>query len=135
MLFPHHFNSSLGRIKIKLVVLLPILSFTRVIFDTIRKLPSIRIIASPLLLGHNSSILAPIKAWKVESTLVVRRRSALRLRVLTTGPFSLLFTKVINIHNAVLHEYKMCVLIWSLLRLSLFYSFVQEINSFFILFF
>ena len=135
MLFPHHFNSSLGRIKIKLVILLPILSFTCVIFDSIRKLPSIRIIASPLLLRHNSSILAPIKTWKVESTLVVRRRSSLGLWILTTSSFGLLFVKVIDIHNAVLHKHKMSILIWSLLRLSFFNSFIQEINSFFILFF
>ena len=133
VLLSHHFNCSLSRIEVKFIVLLPILSFTRVVFNPIWKLSRVCIIASPLLLRRDRSILSAIKAWQVESTLIAWWGSSLWLGILATSSFGFLLVEIIDVHYAVLHEHKMSILIRSLLRLSLFNSFIQEINSLLIL--
>jgi hypothetical protein len=41
---------------------------------------------------------------------------------------------IVDVSNIVLHQNKMCILVWTLLRLSLFNSVVQELHSLFIFF-
>ena len=139
MLFTHHFDSSLGWIKVEFVVLLSSLTcfvgiflivefaICLVIFGTsIKCVPSILSLRN--IWSHRTFL---IELWQRE-IILWRLIISLRLRSKFTPGHTL---NTIYISDIILHQYQMRILIRSLLCLSLFDSIIQKLNSFFVFFF
>ena len=137
VLLSHHFDSFLSAVEVEFIILF---------FIWILSLNAITSSSSVLVfiwLWHSSSFVSVTSscsrfhAW--QRKFVFRwdswHNSWLVPPISHIGSSLCSLCILIDISNTVLHEYQMCILVWSLLSLSLLYSPVQEVDSLVILFF
>lgn len=139
VLLTHHFNGSLSWIKIEFVILLSSLTWFvvfLVVKFTIRLVifgASVKIFFSVISLRNRwSSRIFLIKLRQGKTTVL--RWLTIHLRLWSKFTSSHILS-IVDISNIVLHQDQMCILVRTLLRLSLFNSVIQKLHSFFIFFF
>ena len=133
VLFSHHVNSFLGTVKVKFVVLLFFLYFhpvgtLRVVVCTFANSGSVSKIY--LLIISILSILICVSSFLAHSSVHTRQVEIIgtiwwSIRTPSWFWFSWLFRWYLaNIVNTILHQYKVCILIWPLMSLFFLNPFV-----------
>ena len=139
MLLTHHFNGSLCWIKIEFIILLSSLTCWLLVFLVVEFAVGLIVFGGGVEVF--SAVLALRNGWSYGIFLIKwrQRKPILRRLIIHLTLRSKLppchILRIIYITNIILHQHQMCILIRSLLRLSLFNSVIQKLNSFFILFF
>ena len=139
VLLTHHFNGSLGWIKIEFVILLSSLTCF-VVFLVVKF--TIRLVIFGASVKIFSSVISLRNRWSSRIFLIKLRQwktTVLRWLIIHLWLWSTFTSRhilsIVDISNIVLHQDQMCILVRTLLRLSLFNSVVQKLHSFFIFFF
>ena len=138
MLLTHHFNGSLCWIKIEFIILLSSLTCWLLVFLVVEFAVGLVVFGGGVEVF--SAVLALRNGWSYGIFLVKwwQRKPILRRLIIHLTLRSKLSSRhilrIIDIPNIILHQHQMCILIRSLLRLSLFNSVIQKLDSFFIFF-